>query len=66
MKTNKFIREVKTKMITIENEDGKPLSGWQLSAILFDTNDKYRIRTVVTSNDGKILRVDCLTTVDEK
>ncbi len=65
MTINKLIKEVKMKMITIENEDGKPLSGWQLSGILLDTNTKYRVRSVVTSNDGKILRVDCMTKVNE-
>jgi hypothetical protein len=66
MTIDKFIKEVKMKMITIENQDGKPLSGWQLSGILLDTNYKYRIRSVVTSNDGKILRVDCLIKANEK
>ena len=62
---DKFIKEVNMKMITIENENGKPLSGWQLSGILLDTNTKYRVRSVVTSKDGKILRVDCMTKTNE-
>ena len=60
------VSEMTIKKVIVENEDGRPLTGWQLSGILLDTNTKYRIQSVVSSNDGKILRVDCLTRANEK
>ncbi len=65
MTIDKLMKEVKMKRRIIENEDGKPLSGWQLSGILLDTNTKYRVQSVVTSNDGKILAVYLLTRANE-